>query len=126
MFNENKNLIIKLADGRKLRLPAVTAPERSHPVHPTQIYSTINALLICLFLLTYDPFRRRNGELWAWMMTIYPLARFLEEMIRNDEASILCTGMTISQNVSLLILVCAIAMWIYVLRQPRGLAFRKT
>ena len=126
MFNENKNLIIKLADGRKLRLPAVTAPERSHPVHPTQIYSTINALLICLFLLTYDPFRRRDGELWAWMMTIYPLARFLEEMIRNDEASILRTGMTISQNVSLLILVCAVAMWIYVLRQPRGLAFRKT
>ena len=92
MFNGNKNLIIKLADGRKLRLPAVTAPRRSHPVHPTQIYSTINALLICLFLLTYDPFRRRDGELWAWMMTIYPLARFLEEMIRNDEASILRHG----------------------------------
>ena len=30
------------------------------------------------------------------------------------------TGLTISQNVSLLLLLCAAAVWFYVLRQPRG------
>ena len=50
---------------------------RSLPVHPTQIYSTIDALLLCLLLLAYDPFRRRDGELFALMMSIYPVTRFL-------------------------------------------------
>jgi phosphatidylglycerol:prolipoprotein diacylglycerol transferase len=123
MFNEKKKLVLTLADGRTLTLAAVSPPAHSHPVHPTQIYSSIDALLICLFLLAYDPFRRRDGELWALMLTVYPVARFLEESIRNDEAAILGTGMTISQNVSVLLLLAAIGLWCYLLRQPRGLAY---
>ncbi len=33
------------------------------------------------------------------------------------------TGLSISQNVSLLLLICAAALWFYILRQPRGTAF---
>ena len=35
MFNEKKDLIVGLTDGRTLRLPAADAPARSRPVHPT-------------------------------------------------------------------------------------------
>ena len=96
---------------------------RSLAVHPTQLYSTIDALILCFLLLFYDRFRRRDGELTALMMTIYPITRFLIERIRTDEAAIWGTGLHISQNISLGLLVVAIGLWIYILRRPAKLAF---
>jgi phosphatidylglycerol:prolipoprotein diacylglycerol transferase len=96
---------------------------RSPPVHPTQLYSTIDALILCFLLLIYDRFRRRDGELTALMITIYPITRFLIETIRTDEAAILHTGLHISQIISLGILAVAIGLWIYILRRPAKLAF---
>ena len=96
---------------------------RSLPVHPTQLYSTIDALILCLLLLCYDRFRRRDGELTALMMTIYPVTRFLIEKIRIDEGPIWNTGLHISQNISLGILAAAVCLWIYILRRPAKLAF---
>jgi phosphatidylglycerol---prolipoprotein diacylglyceryl transferase len=101
-------------------VPAIAIPARSLAVQPTQLYSTIDGLLLCLLLLCYAPFRRRDGELFALMMSIYPVTRFLVESLRSDEAAVLGTGMTISQIVSLLLLISAAALWFYVLRQPRG------
>ena len=91
-------------------------PCRGAPVHPTQLYSTIDALILCLLLLCYDRFRRRDGVLTALMLTIYPITRFLIERIRTDEAAIWGTGLHISQNISLGILAVAICLWIHVLR----------
>ena len=97
-------------------------PSRSLPVHPTQLYSTVDALILCLFLWTYYPFRRHDGEVTAWMLTIYPITRFLMEGIRTDEPKNIL-GMTISQNISLLMLLLAAGLWFYVLRRPAGTAF---
>ncbi len=119
-----ETVALGLDDGRGiLRLSLSAPPARSRAVHPTQIYSTIGALLICLLLLAYDPFRRRDGELSALLLTVYSITRFLEEMVRTDEAPILGTGMTISQNVSLLLLVGAMGLWYYVRRRRPGLAY---
>ena len=96
---------------------------RSLAVHPTQLYSTIDALILCVLLLCYDRFRRRDGELTALMITVYPITRFLIERIRTDEAAIWGTGLHISQNISLGILAVAVCLWIYILRQPAKLAF---
>jgi phosphatidylglycerol---prolipoprotein diacylglyceryl transferase len=115
--------VIETVDGRRLELTHLPTAPRSLPIHPAQGYSAINALLICLFLLAYDPFRRRDGELFALMLTIYPITRFLLEIIRTDESAVFGTGMSISQNVSLLILLAMLGLWAYVLRQPRGIAF---
>ncbi len=112
---------ITLADGRTLAL-AAALPPRSRPVHPTQVYSAINAALICLFLIAYYPYRRRDGEVLALMLTIYPVARFLIEIIRIDEAAVFQTGLSISQNVSVLILVIVLGLWTFVLSRPRGSA----
>ena len=125
MFSEQKDLIVGLTDGRTLRLPAAAAPARSRPVHPTQLYSTIDAFLICLLLLAASPFCRRDGQVSALLLTVYPIARLLEESIRTDEAPIRGTGMTISQNVSVLLLLCAAGLWFYVWRQPPGRAYRR-
>ncbi len=96
---------------------------RSLPVHPTQLYSTIDALILCLLLLAYDPFRRRDGALTALMMTVEPITRFLIEGIRTDEKAIWGTPFTISQNISLAFLIVAIGLWFYILRRPPKLAF---
>jgi hypothetical protein len=98
---------------------------RSAPVHPAQVYDTINGLILCGFLLVYAPFRRRDGEVLALALTLYPITRFLIEMIRTDEPPIFGTGMTISQNVSLIFLVSAVALWVSILLKPRGTVFPK-
>ena len=126
LFNKEP-VKIELADGKSAEFKAFDKlPAKSLPVYPAQIYSTIDAALICLLLLAYAPFRRRDGELFALMLTIYPISRFLIEILRNDEAPIRGTGMTISQNVSLLMLVAIAGLWYYLSKQPKGYVFGKS
>ncbi len=99
------------------------AAPRSKPIHPTQIYSSINALLMCLFLLAFYPYRTRDGQVLAMMLTIYPIARFLLEILRTDEHAIFGTGLSISQNVSLVVFALAVALWFYLAAKPRGTAW---
>jgi len=117
-----KPIRLETQTGRHVSFATSPAPAWSRPVHPTQIYAAINAAILCLFLLAYAPFRRRDGEVFALMLTIYPITRFLEEVIRTDEGGSLGTGLSISQNISLLILVGVAALWIYIVKQPRGTA----
>ncbi|MEM7453813.1 MAG: prolipoprotein diacylglyceryl transferase [Planctomycetota bacterium] len=82
------------------RIPVEDLPDWSLWTHPTQIYSSINAALLCLVLWFYYPFRRSEGEVFALMLMLYALARFLLELIRIDEAGVLGTPFTISQMIS--------------------------
>jgi phosphatidylglycerol:prolipoprotein diacylglycerol transferase len=95
------------------------------PVHPTQLYSSLNAAMICLILLVGMKFLRRDGQIFALFLTIYPVTRFLLEMIRTDEDSFLGTGMTVSQNVSVLLLIIAAILWAYTLWKPTGRAYAR-
>jgi phosphatidylglycerol---prolipoprotein diacylglyceryl transferase len=95
------------------------APRGSLAIHPVQLYAAFDALLLCGFLLAYAPYRRREGELFAWMITIHPVFRFLEETLRTDEQNVLGTNMHISQNISLLMLACGIGLWLYLLRSKQ-------
>ncbi|HEX7449006.1 MAG TPA: prolipoprotein diacylglyceryl transferase family protein [Pirellulales bacterium] len=96
---------------------------RSLPIHPAQVYSAMDAVLLCLFLLAYAPYRQHDGEVFAWMITLHPISRFLQEVIRVDEASVFGTGLSISQNISILMLIAALGLWWHLLAQPRGLAW---
>lgn len=95
---------------------------QSLPVHPTQIYSAINAFLICLFLLAVERVRRFDGQVVATMFTVYPLTRFLIEILRDDEPWIVTAGgfgLTIAQTISLLLLLGVIGLWGYlIVRRP--------
>ena len=82
-------------------VPISELPARTGPVHATQVYSAINAALICAFLWFYYPFRRQDGEVIALMFILYPITRFLLEAIRTDEAGQFGTALTISQWVSI-------------------------
>jgi len=113
---------IETADGRVLRWLAGEGPARSVPIHPTQLYAAIDAGLLALVLWFCFPFRRRDGEVFALLLTLHPLSRFFLEMIRSDEPGQFGTLFTISQWLSLAILAAGVALWIYIERQPRGSA----
>jgi phosphatidylglycerol:prolipoprotein diacylglycerol transferase len=93
-------------------------PARSLPVHPTQLYSAIDAALLCWFLWSYYPYRRRDGEVTALMLTLHPISRFLLEVIRVDESAVFGTGLSISQNFSIAFFVLTLIGWALLLRQP--------
>jgi phosphatidylglycerol:prolipoprotein diacylglycerol transferase len=60
------------------------------------------------------------------MLTIYPVTRFLLEIIRTDEVAMFGTRFSISQLVSFAILAGVIGLWRYVLSRPRGLAWQES
>ena len=82
-------------------------------MHPTQIYSSINAFVLCLFLWFYWYVRRNDGEVMGLMLILYPISRFVLELIRNDEAGQFGTELTISQWVSVLTIACGIGLFAY-------------
>jgi phosphatidylglycerol---prolipoprotein diacylglyceryl transferase len=104
--------------GDPLSLNPASLPPRSLPVHPTQLYSAIDAGLLCWLLWSYYPFRRRDGEVTALMLTLHPISRFLLEIIRVDESAVFGTGLSISQNFSIVFLVLTLIGWALLLRQP--------
>ena len=95
----------------------------SLPVHPAQLYSAITAALIGWVLWSYYPFRRRDGQVIALMLMIYPISRFMEEIIRTDEPAVFGTGLSISQNISLAVFVTGIGLWFYLSNKPARVAW---
>jgi phosphatidylglycerol:prolipoprotein diacylglycerol transferase len=104
-------------------LSTTSPPAESLPVHPAQLYSAITAALIGWLLWSYYPFRRRDGQVIALMLALYPISRFLEEIIRTDEPSVFGTGLSISQNISVAVFVTGIGLWFYLSKQPSRVAW---
>jgi phosphatidylglycerol:prolipoprotein diacylglycerol transferase len=117
-FASQRPLRLTLQSGKSIEVPAAPIPERSRPVHPTQLYSAIDAGLLGWLLWALYPFRRRDGELIALLLTIHPVTRFLLEIIRTDEPSVFGTGLSISQNISILLLAAGVGIWWYISRRP--------
>jgi len=112
------SLRFKNATGDSFDLAAPALQPRSLPVHPTQIYSAVHAALLSWVLWSFYPFRRRDGEVTALMLTVYPISRFLLEIIRIDESAVFGTGLSISQNISLVLFVLALGLWYFLRRRP--------
>jgi phosphatidylglycerol:prolipoprotein diacylglycerol transferase len=122
-LREQQELKLELGGGHRVVFPPVAPPPRSLPVHPTQIYSAIDAGLLGWLLWAFFPFRRRDGQCIALLLTIHPITRFLLEVIRTDEPAVFGTGLSISQNISLALLAGAAMLWWYLSRQPPGVTW---
>jgi prolipoprotein diacylglyceryltransferase len=86
-------------------------------LHPTQIYESISTGLLLFLLLSYFPFRRHDGELFLLLMLGYAVHRFLNESIRIDTDRY-AFGLTLSQHISLIVLVTAVGLGIWLVRRP--------
>jgi phosphatidylglycerol:prolipoprotein diacylglycerol transferase len=82
-------------NARELR--AMAESHRSLPVHPTQPYMTVTALLIALFLNTLYWRRTRDGQVICALFVIEPASRWLMEIIRADNPHDTIGDFTISQ-----------------------------
>jgi phosphatidylglycerol:prolipoprotein diacylglycerol transferase len=124
LLASRRSVVIERLGGEPVRwaLIGVQPPARSLPVSPAQIYAAINAAILALLLWAVYPFRPRDGFVIALLLTLYPLTRFLEEVIRTDEPGRFGTGLTIAQLVSLGLAVAVIPLWLYLWRQPAKLA----
>ncbi|QEH37990.1 Prolipoprotein diacylglyceryl transferase [Aquisphaera giovannonii] len=91
----------------------------SLPLHPTQLYSAFDGLVIFALLTAYYPVRRRDGEVLGLLMLAYPVTRFLIEYLRSDEGDFFA-GFTISQNISILLFLGGLAYWAWLRRYPPG------
>jgi phosphatidylglycerol:prolipoprotein diacylglycerol transferase len=86
-------------------------------LHPTQVYESISMALLLMLLLAYLPFRRHEGEAIALFMICYAVHRFLNEILRDD-TDLFADGMTLSQNISLLIFAAGVVIWLWLWLGP--------
>lgn len=121
----DNRLPVQLRTDRGVRsvgvIPGLT--QHSLPTHPAQLYAAIDGFLGMLLLLAFTPLARRDGETFALLLTIHPISRFLLEQIRIDEPGMFGTSLSISQHISILLLIAAVGLWIYIERRPRGFAW---
>jgi phosphatidylglycerol:prolipoprotein diacylglycerol transferase len=89
------------------------------PIHPTQLYASLDAALLALLAIAFTPFARRDGEVFALIITLHPISRILLEEIRIDEPPALGTPLSISQLMSVGILASAMVFWWWLSRQPQ-------
>ncbi len=92
-------------------------------LHPTQIYSSLLGFLLAGVLVW--AFRKRpwEGFVVGLLFTLYPVTRFMMELIRNDEKGQLGTSLTISQLISIVLFISGVTL-LAVLSKKNGPAGR--
>jgi phosphatidylglycerol:prolipoprotein diacylglycerol transferase len=119
LSKSGRQFALTTREGSAYAIEAEPWPVRSFPVHPTQLYAALDAALLAAFLWFYYPFRRRDGEVFALLVTLHPISRFLLEIIRDDEPGLWGTSLTIAQWTSVAIFLAALGLWWYLTRQPQ-------
>jgi phosphatidylglycerol:prolipoprotein diacylglycerol transferase len=93
--------------------PASEAQFRAHrlasealpalPVHPTQLYEAVGALLIAAIgYYVVAPRKRFDGQVFVFFLASYSVLRFAIEVLRNDDRGALL-GLSTSQLISVVI-----------------------
>jgi len=88
-------------------------------LHPTQLYSSLDGLILFALTHAYFPYRPRNGAVIALGALTYPLTRFAIECLRGDEMGQFNTSLTISQWISIVTFVFALAFSLWLSRRPK-------
>ena len=102
----------------------IAYPENSAPwfrygttvLHPSQLYETLFNLALYGFLLWYYPRRKRDGNVVAMYLLLYPIQRFLNELIRGDER-LQHMGLTMAQYTSLILFAAGCLLWVLLPRK---------
>lgn len=100
---------------------ALAGRSYSLPVKPAQVIGIINALLLAALLTGFHRLRKREGQVFALMLILYPITRFLLEMIRDQSQHDLLGGvLTHNQWTSLATTVTGIIFWGILYKLPRS------
>jgi phosphatidylglycerol:prolipoprotein diacylglycerol transferase len=87
---------------------------RDVPLHPTQLYASLKALIIFLVLLFFRKHKRRDGQLIWLYVFLYAVGRLLIEQFRGDERGLLVFGhLTVAQTIALCFIPLALFFFFY-------------
>lgn len=100
------------------KIRAMVTAHPSLPVHPTQLYSTITALLIAFFLNAVYWRRTRDGQVICALLLIEPLSRWLLEVIRADNPVDTVGMFTVSQFLAILMTLLGLVGLIVLQKMP--------
>jgi phosphatidylglycerol:prolipoprotein diacylglycerol transferase len=84
----------------------------SLPVHPTQLYEALWALVMFLVLDGFYKYKKRDGELVLLFCILYAPMRFFFEILRDDSEAVLA-GLTMSQVVGIPTFLIAVYLFVY-------------
>ena len=94
-------------------LYALAENQWSRKVQPAQAFGIVNALLIAAILTAFYRHRRREGQVFALMVVLYPITRFVLEAIRSDNKHNLLAGeLTHNQKTSAALLVGGVILFL--------------
>ncbi|GAA5504596.1 prolipoprotein diacylglyceryl transferase [Novipirellula caenicola] len=107
--------VVAMIDGKIYRWTPQQLPQRAIPVQPAQLISSVSGLSVCLLLCALSLVLRRDGAIMLLGFAAYAVLRFVLEMIRVDEQGQFGTDLSISQWVSIGVLICTTvaAVWLY-------------
>lgn len=78
-------------------------------VHPTFLYESVWNLVLLILLLCYRRRKKFHGEICLFYLAGYGLGRFLIEGLRTDQLLLPGTGLAVSQLLSLVLFILALA-----------------
>jgi prolipoprotein diacylglyceryltransferase len=84
---------------------------RALAVKPAQVLGIVNALLLASVLAGFHRVRRREGQVFALLMILYPITRFVLEGVRDDNPHDLLRGvLTHNQYTSLAMVLAGVLL----------------
>jgi phosphatidylglycerol:prolipoprotein diacylglycerol transferase len=94
-------------------LLAIAARQHSNPVHPTQLYSTFNSLLITALLLAYLTMPHAGGRVFALMLMLEGPTRFMLETLRVEPPvnPALLGSMSLSMVIGIALFLVGVILW---------------
>ncbi len=99
-------------------LEDLAASASSLPIHPTQLYAALDAILLSAILSALFYVRKRHGVVIGALFLLHPLSRAILETIRVDNPADVA-GLTVSQFVSLTMFAAGVAaMFVLYKRLP--------
>ncbi len=133
------DLMVPLDNGGQILIPREHLPENkqlaaaaqghhSAPTHPAQLYTTFNSLLIAAILVAFFSLSPAPGSVFALLLILEGIARFILEMLRTEPAVVGAgTGtwtflppLSFSMVVSVPLVIAGITMWLVFYRlDPR-------
>jgi phosphatidylglycerol:prolipoprotein diacylglycerol transferase len=99
----------------------IQATEEALPVHATQLYESAACLVVfALLYFVVRPRRRAYGEVFAWLLILYAVARSLVEIFRDDDRGVLFGWLSTSQILSVPLFAAGVALLIHLSRPRAG------
>ena len=91
----------------------------ARPVQPAQTLAVINALLVAGLLMAYSRLRKREGQVFLLMLMLYPVLRFVEEGIRDDNPhDLFHLHFTHNQITSMVMIGVGLGLWLLLRHWP--------